>query len=220
MPFFEIRSIPDGRILYSGEHRNFRVCIEAALGDGVSLRRADLRGTNLLNAGLDGADLRGADFSGANLSGANLGEARLDDALFSGATLFNASLCGSSVRNGHFTDASFGATLIDEAVLDGSRFLTLSTFDLDFHRAESMRDCAFTNPSCHTVCPMTRPPLVVRGLVKPFMIMDRHMKIGHEVFDMAALPEAMAGPSSLPRSLRLRLEQIVAGTPELSRFGT
>lgn len=219
MPFFEIRALLDGRILYSGNHQNFRACVETAISDEISLRRADLRRTNLLNARLDGADLRGADFSGANLAGANLSEAQLDNGLFFGTTLVNAVICESSVKNGHFIDTSFGATLITGSLLDGSNFSTLSAFDLDFQSADSMKNSAFINP-CHTICPMNRPPLVIRGLAKPLVIMDRHLKIGHEVFDMTTLPEAVHGPSFLPGSLRLRLEQIVAGTSGISRVGT
>jgi hypothetical protein len=219
MPFFEIRSMPDGLILYSGEHKNFRACVEMAVKERISLRRADLRQANLLNAMLDGADLREADFSGTNLTGVNLSEAQLDHGLFSGSILVNAVLCESSARNTNFIDASFGATLIAESILDGSYFSTLSAFDLDFQTAGSMKNCSFVNP-CHTVCPMTRPPLVIRGLAKPLIIMDRHMKVGNEVFDMKALSEASHGSALLPGSLRLRLEQIVAGERGLSRFGT
>ena len=219
MPFFEIRTIPDGHILYSGEFQNFRVCVETAISKGASLRRADLRKTNLLNARLDGADLRETDFSGSNLAGANISEAQLDNALFFGATLINASICESSVKGGHFIDTSFGATLITGSALDDSHFSTLSAFDLDFQSAGSMKNCVFINP-CHTVCPMNRPPLVIRGLIKPLIIMDRHMKIGHDVFDMTSMPESLNILSFLPGSLRLRLEQVVAGTSGVSRFGT
>lgn len=215
MTYYTITSIQDGRSLFSGKFPTFRACIETAIGTGISLRHADLCRTNLLNAMLDGADLRGADFTGANLGGANLSEAKLDDALFFGTCLINAALCESSLKGAQFIDSGFGATLIDAALLDQAHFSGLGTFSLDFTGVRTMRHCVFLNP-CGTPCPMTRPPVVVQGLSRPFILMDRHIKVGPDVY---GIEWGGKGPLWLqrqgminPGQLRLRLEQVIAGT--------
>lgn len=210
MTFHQITSILDGRILYSGHFQTFRDCIETAVSAGVSLHHADLRRTNLLNAALDGADLRGADLTGATLCGANISEAQMENALFYGTCLVNAALCESDLKGAHFIDASFGATLVDSATLDNTHFSGLSTFTIDFTTARTMRHCAFLNP-CGTLCPMTRPPVVAMGLSRPLILMDRHMKIGQAIHDYRDDPSAGHGILS-PTQLRLRLEQVIAGS--------
>lgn len=215
MTYYTITSIQDGRSLYCGDFTTFRACIETAVSAGISLHHADLRQTNLLNATLDGADLRGADFTGANLTGANLSEAKLDNALFFGTALMNAVLCESSLKGTHFIDSSFGATLLDSALLDQAHFSGLSTFSLDFTVVQKMRNCVFLNP-CGTICPITRPPVVIQGLSHPFIVMDRHMKIGHAVYCLESKTSADLWPAGHgilnPGQLRLRLERIIAGT--------
>lgn len=215
MTYFTITSIQDGRILYSGEFSTFRDCIETAVSAGTSLQHADLRQANLLNASLDGADLRGADFTGTNLNGANLSEAKLDNALFYGTSLINAVLCESSLKGAQFIDSRLGATLIDSAALDQAHFSGLSTFSLDFTGVQTMRHCLFLNP-CGTICPMTRPPVVIHGLSRLFIVMDAHLKIGHSVYHLDQKSGPHSGPAGhktlSPPQLRLRLEQIIAGT--------
>ena len=61
----EIRSLSDGKVLWSGE-------VKAHNGDSRFLRGANLGGADLRGANLGGADLRGANLYGANLRGANL----------------------------------------------------------------------------------------------------------------------------------------------------
>lgn len=209
MPFYQVKSTRGGQILYSGHFINFRACLEHAVTEGVSLKNADLRRTNLLNATLDGADLRGADFTAANLAGVNLSEAKLDNAVFAAANLTGAVLCESSLTGAHFIGTQFGATLIDDCVLDRAHFSALSTFTLDFSTARSMRDCLFIG-SDQTVCPMTRPPVVVRGLPRLLVLMDCHVKIGTHIQPLDRTPPESAAALA-PVHLRLRLEQLVAG---------
>lgn len=215
MTYYKIASIQDGRTLYSGEYPTFRDCVEGAVTGSISLHHADLRRANLLNAMLDGADLRGADFTGTNLGGANLSEASLDNALFYGTCLINAVLCESSLKGAQFIDSSFGATLIDSALLDQAHFSGLSTFTLDFTGVKTMRHCRFLNP-CGTLCPMTRPPVVIHGLSHPFIVLDQHLKIGRGVRPLdtkISRDSCPAGHEILsPVQLRLRLEQVIAGT--------
>ena len=62
---FEIKHWVSGKVLFSLETENMKLCLEAAVKSGADLRGADLRG-----ADLSGADLRDANLSGAHLRGA------------------------------------------------------------------------------------------------------------------------------------------------------
>lgn len=206
---FTIRTISGDCDLFAGLFTSIKDCLAAAVSDRVPLHHADLRGLNLLNAELDGADLRHASFAGSNLSGANISEAIIDSANFSGTTLFGTVLCESSVRDCHFADALFGGTDISHSDISGATFSTLSAFDLRFQDARMMRDCRFINP-CGTICPMSRPPVVVHGLVRPVVFFDRHMKIGGNVYETLALPEYRHHGIIQPLSMRLMLEKIAS----------
>src|SRR5437667_95588 len=61
----EIRSLSDGKVLWSGE-------VKAHNGDSRFLRGANLGGADLRGANLGGANLRGANLGGGNLRGATI----------------------------------------------------------------------------------------------------------------------------------------------------
>jgi len=209
MFFYTIKSSLVNEALYYGTFSSFRRCVEQAVTDGVSLRGASLRNANLLNAELDGADLRQADLSGSNLSGANASECRIQGADLTGATLHGTILCESDLSHSCMDFAGFGATDIFDTILDDCRFSSLSAFTLDFIEASSMTGSCFINP-CGTPCPMSRPPVLIQGLNQRMIIMDRHLKIGNEVFALDSAP-GQAGLGGInPASLRLRLEQLAA----------
>lgn len=85
----------------------------------VTLRGADLSGTNLQHADLTGSDLSGADLSEATLFIATLSGATLLGITGSGATLRQADLSGTNLRGVDLSDMVLigadlsGATLID-----------------------------------------------------------------------------------------------------------
>lgn len=207
MKAYSIRTLSGGDVLFSGTFSSFKHCIEAAIQDQAPLHRADLRALNLSNFDLDGGDFRGASFSGSNLTGANLSECLLDDTNFSGATLFGTTLCESSIRNAHFDDVLFGATDIAYSDLSGSTFSTQSTFDLQFQGTSDMEGCRFIN-GCGTICPMSRPPVVVHGLVRILIFMDQHLKIGTEVYDISALPAHTRLGLMQPITIRTMLDKV------------
>lgn len=207
MFFYTIKSSLVDEALYYGTFSSFRRCVEQAIADGVSLRGAALSQANLLNAELDGADLRQADLSECNLSGANASECLLAGANLTGATLHGTTLCESDLSYACMESAAFGATDIFASVLKECHFSSLSAFTLDFIDADSMSGSHFINP-CGTICPMSRPPVLIQGLNQRIIIMDRHIKIGHDVF---ALDQVQPGLGRIhPASLRLRLEQLAA----------
>jgi uncharacterized protein YjbI with pentapeptide repeats len=208
MPNYIIKSAVADTILYAGNFRNFTQCIEAAVQNNISLQGADLRQANLLNAELDGGDFNNADFTGANLCGANLSEANLRKANFNKTILHGTVLCESDLTAATFKGALFGATEIAGAILQDCTFSTLSAFDLRFEEAGKVSDCRFINP-CNTVCPFSRQPLVLHGLNQFAAVMDRHIKVGHNVFELNAIPNWIVSGGLNPRNMRIRLEQIV-----------
>ncbi|MDB5490576.1 MAG: pentapeptide repeat family protein [Micavibrio sp.] len=205
---YSVKSASTETLLFSGQYRTLSECVAEAVACGVSMRSADFRNANLINAELDGGDFSGALFSGANLTGANLSEADLRRTDFSNAVLHGAILCDSDLSYSDFSGALFGATEIAGATLLNCIFSTLSAFTLPFDEADMIRDCIFIN-SCETPCPFSRQPLVVRGLSAPVMVMDRHIKIGHQIFPLDSIPAWIASGNLAPRNLRLRLEQVV-----------
>jgi uncharacterized protein YjbI with pentapeptide repeats len=206
MKNYAIRSLYRKEALFAGTFPDFQSCLQAAIDDRIPLHYADLRGMNLLNMEMDGADLRHASFSGSNLSGVNLSEALLDGTNFNGATLFGAVLCESRMIGASFDDAFFGGTDISHADCSDITISTLSAFDLHFENAASIKGARYINP-CGTICPISRPPVVVRGLARPVIFMDRHIKIGHEVFETLDVHHPGFGIIQ-PLALRTMMEKL------------
>ena len=71
-----------------------------------------------------------------------------------------------------------------------------------------MAGVQFINP-CGLACPMSRPPVVMSGLTQNVVIMDRHIKVGHQVFTLDSIPDWIASGGLNPRNLRLRIDQIL-----------
>lgn len=209
MKDYQIVSYKNREILYAGRFQNFRACVEQAVSDRVSLRDADLSNRNLSHAELDGGDFRHARFIQCNLSGANTSECRLSGAQFNGAIVHGTVFCESDLRAASFNAALFGATDFFASRIDEAIFSTLSAFSINFLDALSMRGSHFQNP-CGTICPMSRPPLVIQGLQQPVIFLDRHIKIGHAVFETGQAGQNGFFTSSDHASLRLRLEQYAA----------
>ena len=105
--------------------------VKYAIRHNISLKGADLRGTNLrnmylFNADLSGADFRCADLSGADLTGACLRNAKLDCADLTGASLVNANLSYAYLSNANLTGTVLSSTVLigaelSDADLSGAR---------------------------------------------------------------------------------------------------
>ncbi len=174
---FMILKNKSGSILFEYRCGSVKKCVETAVAQGIALDGIALPRANLSGANLDGARMPGADLSGANLTGTNLSESLLNGADFSGAALYNACLCESALRGCDFRDAAFGATDIAGSDLSESVFSTLSAFSLNFTDCAAMAGCRFEDPAGIS-CPMSHPPVVIFGLPRPVMMMDRHIKTG------------------------------------------
>ena len=94
---------------------------------GASFLCATLCDVNLSNANLRGADLSGAQLDGANLSGADLSNANL-----SGVNLKNANLSGAQLNNTDLWQADLSGANLSSADLSGSKLrANLSGANLD-----------------------------------------------------------------------------------------
>ena len=181
MPHINIFSYETREILFHGEYKDLKGCLEDAVSKEIDLSNADLSAGQLMNANLDGGVFANSCFDGANLSGANMSEAYLSGASFKGAELYNTCFAQSTMRGCDFVDASFGASDIAGANIAQSLFSTASCFMLDFALAEDMKGCCFQTGD-GLLCQMSKPPTVVRGQWGyPIAVMDHHVKVGHHV---------------------------------------
>ena len=104
----EIRSLSDGKVLWSGEVKvpnGESLYLRGAKLGGAKLGGADLGGANLYCADLGGADLRGAKLGGADLRGAKLGGADLRVPNLYGADLRVPNLYGADLRGANLYGA-------------------------------------------------------------------------------------------------------------------
>lgn len=94
---FQIKKYCTETILFEGNFKSLRACVEAAVKARASLSWANFSGADLSGADLSWASLSWADFSGANLSGANISWASLSWANFSWANLSGADVSGANL---------------------------------------------------------------------------------------------------------------------------
>lgn len=182
----EIINRYNGKTIYSGRFKSFKDCLEAAIREEINLSGADLAHKNLSHANLDDGMLNGAGFSGSNLIGANLSEAALDNADFTDCSLESACLAFSALRHCNFTGARFGGTYIAGALIDGARFSGLSCLHLDFIDTGSMADCLYTDEDNRTAT-FSAPPLLLHGLPKSIAVIGDMVKIGTNLYPLAAI---------------------------------
>lgn len=121
------------------EAHTVKEAVEYAIRNNISLKYADLRGTNLRNMDLSNADLfnaylQYADLSHSNLAGACLQNAKLNGANLTGACLADANLSYSYLSNANLTDAVLSGTVLIRAELSDAdlsgAYLDYSCFSL------------------------------------------------------------------------------------------
>lgn len=161
-------------ILHSGIYPSVKDAVESALREGVCLDRLRLHNADLRDINLDGIHLRDIDFSGCNLTGANLSESTLQHCNFSDCQMFNACLCYSNLEQCVFHNTEFGGTDISETILKACLFSGPSTFGLHFITSSSMSDSSYMDEDGQ-ILPMTKPPVVILGLLSPIRFLDLHV---------------------------------------------
>ena len=95
---YEIKNRWTAELIFSIECGSMKHCVEAAVGQGISLLAANLQAANLRAANLRDADLRDANLQAANLRDANLQSANLRDANLQAANLQAANLRAANLR--------------------------------------------------------------------------------------------------------------------------
>lgn len=189
----EIKNKKSGKIIYAGEFKTFRDCLETAVKDNVDLCGADLTHKNLSHANLDDARLDHAAFFGSNLIGINLSEASLNHADFMNCSLESACLAFSSLKNCNVTGARFGGTYIEGAVIDGAHFSGLSCLYLDLIDTQSMAGCLYKDEYGAAVS-FSSPPILLHGLPKHIAIIGDRIGIGAKLYtprDVAKLNDPL-----------------------------
>lgn len=179
MKTIEIKHVRTGSIIFSGFFRNIREAAEQAITENVSLSFADLRHANLAHAELDGGDFDQASLEGSNLTAANLSECSFHTTRMAHAQLHSAVLCQSQLEAVDFRGALFGATDITDACISHCQFDTLSALDMGFTATHTMALNSFSAFD-NTLCGLSRPPLVIKGLALPLACLDSHILIGLE----------------------------------------
>ena len=101
----EIRNWRTGEVIYQAKVNTLKELVEKAVKEGVSLKCAYLKNTDLRKADLSCADLYGADLRGADLSGSYLYGTDLSCADLGGADLSNAKLRDTCLVNADLSDA-------------------------------------------------------------------------------------------------------------------
>jgi len=189
MKNIKLRQYTDNSIIFEGEYKTIKDCIEHAVSKNISLSHINLKNQNLTNVNLDGGYMPYANFCGANLTGANLSEANLSNSIFYNSSLYNACLSYSNLDNCDFRGTSFGATMIEGTSLQNCKFSTFSSFDLDFQYTTTMSNCTFETIDGGK-CTMSSPPIVIKGLLSvPIVIFDDFIKIGAKTFSKTHLPQ-------------------------------
>lgn len=190
MKTIEIKHVRTGSIIFSGFFRNIKEAAENAIADNVSLAFADLRHANLAHAELDGGDFDQASLEGANLTAANLSECSFQATRMTNTQLHGAVFCQSQLEAIDFRGALFGATDITDAHLGHCQFDTLSALDMDFTAACSLALNGFFSFD-NTLCGISRPPLVIKGLELPLACLDSHILAGHEALHVRSLHDIL-----------------------------
>jgi len=83
----------NGEVIFSGDFKSIKECVEAAVKQKVNLRGSNLRGSNL-----SGSDLRWSDLSWSNLSGSDLSWSDLRWSNLRWSNLRGSNLSGSDLR--------------------------------------------------------------------------------------------------------------------------
>lgn len=180
MTYFLLKKVGSQCNLFAGEYDSIKDCIEDAVRNEINLDYVDLRGVNLMNADLDEGMFNHARFDHANLTGANLSGTKLNGACFRNATLYNTCFCEAQLSGAQFFGASFGATDIDWADISKTCFDTLLALDLQFSDALLMQSALYYDRT-GTICNLSHPPVVIKGLQNVVVLFDDHMKVGSVV---------------------------------------
>src|SRR5690606_1239824 len=115
MKFMRLYAWNTRETLFSGHFSDWKTCLEAAVGSGVSLNHLALEDADIGAANLDGASFDYARFVRCNLRGANLSESSFVKAQFSDCILDDACFTDSALMGARFSETSMRRCDVDFA---------------------------------------------------------------------------------------------------------
>jgi len=203
LAYFEITSLKNKEILFSGCFDNFKSCLERAVSLKKDLSYADLSHQDLSHANLDGAILDHADFSYAKCNGVNLSEAWMTHARFLHTDLRDACFCESDLSHAHFMKSNMKFVDIAYAILQKTIFADPSALGLEFSAVETLKDCVYEDINKkHTTFSVAPTILMKEG--QHICFFERHLSINthiHGYDDMSAIL-MMKAPREKPKDVK------------------
>lgn len=162
--------------LFSGHFKDWKTCLEAAIGSGVDLNYLVIEDADIGPANLDGGIFDYARFLRCNLRGANLSECSLVKTQFIQCTLNDVCLADSVASGARFLDSSMRHCDVDFADLRRALVGCTDFLKTDFSRVRDLSGAAFSFKG--HLCPMTHNPVFVRGLGLDVVLLDEHVVWG------------------------------------------
>lgn len=166
-----------GDTLFKSSYVTIKESVEEAVSEGVCLDYINLRKANLVGAHMDMAKMHGACLWGADLTSADMSDGCFDDADFRTVILKDACISDGSFINANFHGAYCSQMLVDGADLSGSKFSCPSIFSCDLVSAKSLKNSTYSHHG-EIDCPLSDPPIVIRGLDKQVVIMGSDILVG------------------------------------------
>lgn len=180
----QLLSHSTGEVLFEGRFKTIRRCVEAAIADNANLTGVSLRKANLRHANLDGAIMPKASFWGADISYANMAEGNFENSDFRASKVKETCLAGSQLSASDCVGAYFNNTILGAADLSAIRFSCPSFFSLDLNAANTLEDITYLHKG-EIACPISHPPLVIKGLQQDIIFMDNHVKLGDTILSLS-----------------------------------
>lgn len=140
MAIKKIYSRETSKVLFEGNFKSKKQCIEKAIRNNICLHNANMYGLNLYRANLKNADLRWIDFSEADLCEANLENSDLRYSIFIGtdltsANLTNANLMGTEISKAYLRNANlFNAQIVCHDKIPRSESFFAWTLGSDYEK--------------------------------------------------------------------------------------
>lgn len=193
MNLFQLYRYDTNELLFEAKAVCMKECLEKAVWDKVNLDYVDLSNCNLCDINLDDAQIHYANFRGCTLVGANMSEGSFKGCDFSNALLHGACLNESDFGQAAFIYTRFGDTDCAGTNFEGTVFAGVSALELKFQECLSMTNCLYYHHDGKAY-PMSRPPLVIKGLPYLLALLNKHYIKGSEIKSSDTLLDDLYGP--------------------------
>jgi uncharacterized protein YjbI with pentapeptide repeats len=116
----EIKNRWTGALIFGGDFKSLKACVEHAVSLQVNLSGSDLRGSNLRDSNLRGSDLRGSNLRGSDLRDSDLRGSNLRDSDLRGSDLRGSDLRDSDLRGSDLRGSDLRGSNLRGSDLSGS----------------------------------------------------------------------------------------------------